>query len=99
MGWDDHDCACGGYKDCETLLCTDCMEAIAAGSEDLATFHDLEAGYESRRPAAIRLLNAARKRAAVMRRAQDEVVTALIRKMIIEPQERFYAEERRREGR
>ena len=98
MAWDDNDCACGGYKDRETLLCKDCMEAFA-GSEDLATFLDHDAGYERRRQAAIRLLSLARKRAAVLRRAQDEVVTALIRKIIIEPQERFYAEERRREGR
>lgn len=61
MSYADTNCACGGRKLTDSLLCAKC-EASFATTDDLATYRDERASVVLRRTAAIRLLALARRR-------------------------------------
>ena len=62
MAYDDTNCACGGHKLRETMLCADCETAFA-DTNDMRCFRDADGfSLPSRRGSAIRLLSMARKR-------------------------------------
>lgn len=61
MAFQDTHCPCGGTKERETLICTDCCQHFT-GTLELATYLETSWPRDSRRTAAIRLLSMARKR-------------------------------------
>jgi hypothetical protein len=61
MAYDDNNCACGGKKERDTLMCVACKEETSHYKE-WGVYLDDRYSTEPRRSAAIMLLAAARRR-------------------------------------
>lgn len=61
MSFENTSCPCGGQKPASTMLCDECLAALA-GRREMITFRDNQAPRESRRHAAIILISLARSR-------------------------------------
>jgi hypothetical protein len=61
MSYANTSCPCGGRKQADAMLCTDCVSAFS-DSPAMAIFLNPLQSFETRRPAAIRLLAMSRRR-------------------------------------